>query len=471
MRTKRIIICAPQIPFARGGAEILVESLHCQLARRGWPVEIVRIPFRWYPKREILKGLEEGTIDVVVGTHALLKARFAKLGFVIIDEEHKFGVKQKEALKEIAVNVHLLSMSATPIPRSLNLALSQIKTFSEILTPPTERQGVRTFVKSYDEKIIKEAILREMRRGGQIFYVFNSIAGIEEKRKVLQKLLPDLRIAVLHSQVSATQTENEMMLFEEGEYDVLLSTSIVESGIHMPHANTMIVDGADRFGIADLHQIRGRVGRGGREGYCYFMVEDKTHLTDSAKRRLLALESHSELGSGAVLAFHDLEIRGGGNIIGEAQSGHIKQIGYSLYLRMLEDAIRELSGQKQEEENHVDMKLSVNAYLSEELIEEDRLRLELYRRLSLCESAGEVYEIESEIEDRFGKPDTVTRQFIDIIVMKVLAREQKISKISSYEQRVFIEFSEEGKERLILNSPSKDDDDLIATAMGYLRKK
>ena len=438
-----------------------------------WNVRIARLDRFTTPKskREILKGLEEGTIDVVVGTHALLKARFAKLGFVIIDEEHKFGVKQKEALKEIAVNVHLLSMSATPIPRSLNLALSQIKTFSEILTPPTERQGVRTFVKSYDEKIIKEAILREMRRGGQIFYVFNSIAGIEEKRKVLQKLLPDLRIAVLHSQVSATQTENEMMLFEEGEYDVLLSTSIVESGIHMPHANTMIVDGADRFGIADLHQIRGRVGRGGREGYCYFMVEDKTHLTDSAKRRLLALESHSELGSGAVLAFHDLEIRGGGNIIGEAQSGHIKQIGYSLYLRMLEDAIRELSGQKQEEENHVDMKLSVNAYLSEELIEEDRLRLELYRRLSLCESAGEVYEIESEIEDRFGKPDTVTRQFIDIIVMKVLAREQKISKISSYEQRVFIEFSEEGKERLILNSPSKDDDDLIATAMGYLRKK
>lgn len=417
-----------------------------------------------------LRGLEEGTIDVVVGTHALLKAKFKKLALVIIDEEHKFGVKQKEALKEIAIDVHLLSMSATPIPRSLNLAMSDVKSFSEILTPPTERLGVRTFVKSYDNKVIKEAILREMRRGGQIFYVFNSIAGIEEKKKVLLEILPKLRIAVLHSKISAKETEDEMMLFEDGEYDVLLSTSIVESGIHMPHANTMIVDGSDNFGIADLHQLRGRVGRGGKEGYCYFMVTDKERLTENAKRRLLALESHSDLGSGAVLAFHDLEIRGGGNIIGEAQSGHIKQIGYSLYLRMLEDAIKELSGQDKEVAHNIDMKLAIDAYLNEELIEEDRLRLELYRRLSLCESTGEVYEIESEIADRFGKLDTITRQFIDVIVMKVLAREKAISKVSSYGENVFIEFREEGKERVVLKSNSKDDDDIISAAMAYLKK-
>ncbi|SFV70564.1 Transcription-repair coupling factor [hydrothermal vent metagenome] len=417
-----------------------------------------------------LRGLEEGTIDIVVGTHALLKAKFKNLALVVIDEEHKFGVKQKEALKEIAIDVHLLSMSATPIPRSLNLALSDVKSFSEILTPPTERLGVRTFVKSYDDKVIKEAILREMRRGGQIFYVFNSIAGIEEKKKVLLEILPKLRIAVLHSKISAKETEDEMMKFEDGEYDVLLSTSIVESGIHMPHANTMIVDGADNFGIADLHQLRGRVGRGGKEGYCYFMVTDKERLTDNAKRRLLALESHSDLGSGAVLAFHDLEIRGGGNIIGEAQSGHIKQIGYSLYLRMLEDAIKELSGQDKEVAHNIDMKLSVDAYLNEELIEEDRLRLELYRRLSLCETTGEVYEIEAEIADRFGKLDTITRQFIDVIVMKVLAREKGISKVSSYGENVFIEFRKEGLERVQLKSNSKDDDDIIATAMGYLKK-
>ncbi|MEY3090932.1 MAG: hypothetical protein RL113_1248 [Pseudomonadota bacterium] len=421
-------------------------------------------------KNATLKGLQDGTIDVVVGTHALLSAKFKNLALVVIDEEHKFGVKQKEALKEISIDVHLLSMSATPIPRSLNLALSQVKSFSEILTPPTERLGVRTFVKSYDEKVIKEAILREQRRGGQIFYVFNSIAGIEEKKKEILEILPKLRVAVLHSQISAKETEDEMMLFEAGEYDVLLSTSIVESGIHMPHANTMIVDGADSFGIADLHQLRGRVGRGGKEGYCYFMVTDKERLTDNAKRRLLALESHSDLGSGAVLAFHDLEIRGGGNIIGEAQSGHIKQIGYSLYLRMLEDAIKELSGRDKEVTQQIEVKLSINAYLNEELIEEDRLRLELYRRLSHCESAGEVYEIESEIADRFGKLDVITRQFIDVIILKVLARCTGISKISSYGENVFIEFAEEGKERLVLKSRSKDDDDIIATAMAYLKK-
>ncbi|MDD5406664.1 MAG: CarD family transcriptional regulator [Sulfurovaceae bacterium] len=420
-------------------------------------------------KNATIKGLKEGVIDVVVGTHALLGAEFERLALVVIDEEHKFGVKQKESLKEMASNVHLLSMSATPIPRSLNLALSSVKTFSEILTPPLERVGVRTFVKSYDEKLLKEAFLREIRRGGQIFYVYNSIASIDSKKKELLNILPSLRIAVLHSQISAKETEDEMMKFEAGEYDVLLSTSIVESGIHMPHANTMIVDGAENFGMADLHQLRGRVGRGAKEGYCYFVVADKMRLTDLAKRRLLALESHSDLGSGAVLAFHDLEIRGGGNIIGEAQSGHIKQIGYGLYLRMLEEAIKQLSGIQQEKRKSVEVKLAVDAYLNEELISEDRLRLELYRRLALSENIGDVYEIASEIEDRFGRLDTMSRQFIDIMAIKLLASKKGISKVSSYGENVFIEFEDENKARLTLKSPSKDDDDIIATAFGYLR--
>jgi transcription-repair coupling factor (superfamily II helicase) len=437
-----------------------------------WGIEVAKLDRYTTPaqKRAILKGLEEGTLPVVVGTHALLGARFDKLALVVVDEEHKFGVKQKEALKEMAIDVHLLSMSATPIPRSLNMALSKIKSFSEILTPPTERVGVRTFVKSFDPAVVKEAILRERRRGGQTFYVYNSIAGIEEKARELREILPDLRLTVLHSKISAAKTEEEMLKFEAGEYDLLLSTTIVESGIHLPNANTMIVDGAENFGIADLHQLRGRVGRGGREGYCYLLVESKEHLPDNARRRLLALETHSELGSGAVLAFHDLEIRGGGNLIGEAQSGHIKQIGYSLYLRMLEDAIRELSGEKKEAEKSVEIKLAVDAYLSDELIDEDRLRLELYRRLALCESVAEVYGIEEEIADRFGKPDIPTRQFIALMAIKVLARERGISKVSSYGERVFIEYAD-GRDRTILNAPSKDDDDLLATAMGFLKKK
>jgi len=436
-----------------------------------WDIEVAKIDRFTTPtqKRDILKRLESGELKVVVGTHALLKAKFKNLALVVIDEEHKFGVKQKEKLKEMALDIHLLSMSATPIPRTLNMALSEIKSFSEILTPPTERVGVRTFVKSYDSSIIKEAILRERRRGGQIFYVYNSIAGIEEKANEIKRLIPDIRLTTLHSKITAAKTEEEMMKFEAGEYDLLLSTSIVESGIHLPNANTMIVDGAERFGIADLHQLRGRVGRGGKEGYCYFIVEDIDSLSESAKKRLLALESHSELGSGAILAFHDLQIRGGGNIIGEAQSGHIKQIGYSLYLSMLEDAIRELSGKEAQENISVEVNLQVDAYLNDTLITEDRLRLELYRRLSQAQSVEEVYEIEQEIADRFGKLDTISRQFIDIMVIKVLAKAKGVSKVSSYEDKVFIEFSD-GRDREILKSPSKDDDDIIATALEYLRR-
>ena len=435
-----------------------------------WDIEVAKVDRFTTPaqKRDIAKRLKSGELKVVVGTHALLKLEFNNLALVVIDEEHKFGVKQKEALKQMALDVHLLSMSATPIPRSLNMALSEIKSFSEILTPPTQRVGVRTFVKNYDPSVIKEAILREIRRGGQIFYIYNSIAGIEAKAKELQELIPNLRMSILHSKISASKTEEEMIKFENGDYDLLLSTSIVESGIHLPNANTIIVDGAERFGIADLHQLRGRVGRGGKEGYCYFIVEDRDKLSSSATKRLLALESHSELGSGAILAFHDLQIRGGGNIIGEAQSGHIKQIGYSLYLSMLEDAIKELSGKDIQNES-IDINLQVDAYLSDELISEDRLRLELYRRLSLAKSVDEIYEIEQEIADRFGKLDKISRQFIDIMIIKVLAKSKGVSKVSSYGDKVFIEFSD-GRDREILKSPSKDDDDIIDTVISYLRE-
>ncbi len=435
-----------------------------------WDIEVAKVDrfTSASQKREILQRLKDGELQIVVGTHALLKATFARLALVVIDEEHKFGVKQKEALKEISRNVHLLSMSATPIPRSLNMALSHIKSFSEILTPPGERAGVRTFVKSFDSALVKEAILREMRRGGQIFYIFNSIAAIEEKAAELKSSIPELNLSILHSKISASRTEEEMMKFEAGEYDLLLSTSIVESGIHLPNANTIIVDGADSFGIADLHQLRGRVGRGGKEGFCYFLVEDRQKLSENAKRRLLALESHSELGSGAVLAFHDLQIRGGGNIIGEAQSGHIRQIGYSLYLRMLEDAIRELSGKDVQESVNVDINLQIDAYISDELVSEDRLRLELYRRLSQAESVAAVYEIEEEIADRFGRLDRVSRQFIDVMVIKVLAREKGVSKVSSYGERVFVEYAD-GRERTILKAQSKDDDDIVRKALEFLR--
>ena len=418
-------------------------------------------------KSNIIKGLASGEIDCVVGTHSLFGLAFKNLGVVIIDEEHKFGVKQKEKIKELYHNVHLLSMSATPIPRSLNQALSSIKTMSQLLTPPSERQGVRTFVKEYSEKLIKEVILRELRRGGQVFYVHNSIDHMPIKLGELKAILPDLRIVMLHSKISAVQTEKELLKFEAGEYDLMIATSIIESGIHMPNVNTMIVDGADRFGIADLHQLRGRVGRGHVEGFAYFIVQNKESLTDEAKKRLLALESNSFLGSGSVLAYHDLEIRGGGNLIGDAQSGHIKNIGYSLYLRMLEDAIKLLSNTMESERAKVDIKLTISAYISDEVVKEDRLRLDIYRRLSLCEEALEIYEIEEELIDRFGELDNPTKQFFELMVIKLLSLEKKIKSIMNYGQNITISYFNDSKESI--KSSSKDDDDIIKAVLFYLR--
>ncbi len=418
-------------------------------------------------KNAIIKGVASGEIDVVVGTHALFTLEFKKLGVVIIDEEHKFGVKQKEKIKELYHNVHLLSMSATPIPRSLNQALSSIKTMSQLLTPPSERQGVRTFVKEYDEKLIKEVILRELRRGGQLFYVHNSIDHMPIKLGELKALLPELRVVMLHSKISAVETEKELLKFEAGEYDLMIATSIIESGIHMPRVNTILVDGADRFGIADLHQLRGRVGRGSVEGFAYFIVKNRELLTDEAKKRLLALESNSFLGSGSVLAHHDLEIRGGGNLVGDAQSGHIKNIGYSLYLRMLEDAIKELSNTKESERAKVDIKLTISAYISDEVVKEDRLRLDIYRRLSQCESAVEIYEIEEEIIDRFGELDIPTKQFFELMVIKLLSLDKKIKSIMNYGQNITITYLNDSKESI--KSESRDDDDIIKATLFYLR--
>ncbi|MBE9835156.1 transcription-repair coupling factor [Campylobacter concisus] len=419
-------------------------------------------------KSSLQKALKENEPIVCVGTHALLGVKAENLGLIVVDEEHKFGVKQKEQLKEISQHSHILSMSATPIPRSLNMALSKIKTYSILATPPSSRLDVRTSVREWDEKVVKEAIMRELRRGGQTFYIHNHIADIEQTANDLRKILPKLRILILHSKINAKVAEDEMMKFERGEYDLLLCTSIVESGIHLPNANTIIVENANKFGMADLHQLRGRVGRSDKQAYCYFLVEDKDAISKDALKRLVALEGNSFLGAGSVLAYHDLEIRGGGNIIGEAQSGHIEAIGYSLYLKMLEDEINKLLNQDSAKLDKIDLKLSVSAFLNQEFIREDRLRLEIYRRLSKCKEVAEVYEIQSELEDRFGKIDTFTKQFLDLIIIKILALKAGIKTISNSEQNILI--TKNNDEKIRLKSRSKDDDDVLAEILVYLRK-
>ncbi|UKJ12726.1 transcription-repair coupling factor [Helicobacter pylori] len=441
------------------------ETLRARFENFG--VKVARLDRYASEKNKLLKAVELGLIDVLVGTHAILGAKFKNLGLVVVDEEHKFGVKQKEALKELSKSVHFLSMSATPIPRTLNMALSQIKGISSLKIPPTDRKPSRTFLKEKNDELLKEIIHRELRRNGQIFYIHNHIASISKVKTKLEDLIPKLKIAILHSQINANESEEIMLEFAKGNYQVLLCTSIVESGIHLPNANTIIIDNAQNFGLADLHQLRGRVGRGKKEGFCYFLIEDQKSLNEQALKRLLALEKNSYLGSGESIAYHDLEIRGGGNLLGQDQSGHIKNIGYALYTRMLEDAIYELSGGKKRLEKSVEIQLSVSAFLNPELIASDSLRLDLYRRLSLCENIDEVGQIHEEIEDRFGKIDDLSAQFLQIITLKILANQLGIIKLSNFNQNITITYSDEKKESL--KAPSKDDNDILETLLKHLR--
>ncbi|OOQ04622.1 transcription-repair coupling factor [Helicobacter pylori] len=441
------------------------ETLRARFENFG--VKVARLDRYASEKNKLLKAVELGQVDVLVGTHAILGAKFKNLGLVVVDEEHKFGVKQKEALKELSKSVHFLSMSATPIPRTLNMALSQIKGISSLKTPPTDRKPSRTFLKEKNDELLKEIIYRELRRNGQIFYIHNHIASISKVKTKLEGLIPKLKIAILHSQINANKSEEIMLEFAKGNYQVLLCTSIVESGIHLPNANTIIIDNAQNFGLADLHQLRGRVGRGKKEGFCYFLIEDQKSLNEQALKRLLALEKNSYLGSGESIAYHDLEIRGGGNLLGQDQSGHIKNIGYALYTRMLEDAIYELSGGKKRLEKSVEIQLGVSAFLNPELIASDSLRLDLYRRLSLCEDVDEVGQIHEEIEDRFGRIDDLSAQFLQIITLKILANQLGILKLSNFNQNITITYGDEKKESL--KAPSKDDNDVLETLLKHLR--
>ncbi|WQY86931.1 transcription-repair coupling factor [Helicobacter pylori] len=441
------------------------ETLRARFENFG--VKVARLDRYVSEKNKLLKAVGLGQVDALIGTHAILGAKFKNLGLVVVDEEHKFGVKQKEALKELSKSVHFLSMSATPIPRTLNMALSQIKGISSLKTPPTDRKPSRTFLKEKNDELLKEIIHRELRRNGQIFYIHNHIASISKVKTKLEGLIPKLKIAILHSQINANESEEIMLEFAKGNYQVLLCTSIVESGIHLPNANTIIIDNAQNFGLADLHQLRGRVGRGKKEGFCYFLIEDQKSLNEQALKRLLALEKNSYLGSGESIAYHDLEIRGGGNLLGQDQSGHIKNIGYALYTRMLEDAIYELSGGKKRLEKSVEIQLSVSAFLNPELIASDSLRLDLYRRLSLCEDVDEVGQIHEEIEDRFGKIDDLSAQFLQIITLKILANQLGIIKLSNFNQNITITYGDEKKESL--KAPSKDDNDILETLLKHLR--
>ena len=334
---------------------------------------------------ETKKGIADGTVDIVVGTHALLGASitFKNLGLLIIDEEQHFGVKHKERLKELKTDVHVLTLSATPIPRTLQLALTGVRELSLITTPPVDRMAVRTFISPFDPLVIRETLLRERYRGGQSFYVVPRIADLAEIQDFLHEHVPELKVAVAHGQMPPGELDDIMNAFYDGQYDVLLSTTIVESGLDIPTANTLIVHRADMFGLAQLYQLRGRVGRSKVRAYALFTLPANRTLTDTAERRLKVLQSLDTLGAGFQLASHDLDIRGAGNLLGEEQSGHIKEVGFELYQQMLEEAVAEIRGTGEVVDGGWSPQITVGTavMIPESYVPDLQLRLALYRRL------------------------------------------------------------------------------------------
>jgi len=393
---------------------------------------------------ETRKGIADGTVDIVVGTHALLgnSISFKNLGLLIIDEEQHFGVKHKERLKELKSDVHVLTLSATPIPRTLQLALTGVRELSLIATPPVDRMAVRTFISPFDALTIRETLLRERYRGGQSFYVAPRIADLPEITEFLRTEVPELKVAVAHGQMAPGHLEDIMNAFYDGQYDVLLSTSIVESGLDIPTANTMIVHRADMFGLAQLYQLRGRVGRSKVRAYALFTLPANRKLTDTADRRLKVLQSLDTLGAGFQLASHDLDIRGSGNLLGEEQSGHIKEVGFELYQQMLEEAVMEMKGSGEELDSGWSPQITVGTavMIPEEYVPDLQLRLSLYRRLGDLQDAEEIDAFGAELIDRFGPLPDEVEHLLKIVFIKALCRKANVEKLDAGPKGVVIHF-------------------------------
>ncbi len=427
---------------------LLADQHHETFTQRlaAFPVQ-VEVLSRFTPKervKEIKQGIADGSVDVVIGTHRLLQKdiAFKELGLLVVDEEHRFGVAHKEKLKALKKSVDVLTLTATPIPRTLNLSITGIRDLSIIETPPPERQPIKTVVSRFDNSIIREAIRRELSRGGQVFFVHNRIDSIFAIGNVLRQIVPEARVGVAHGRMKEDALEDVMSRFVKGEYDILLTTSIVESGLDIPRANTIIIDRADRFGLADLYQLRGRVGRSSRRAYAYLLVpSDEDTLNETAVKRLRVLSELSELGAGFKLALHDLEIRGAGNILGAEQSGHISAIGFELYTHMLEQAVRELKGEDTTEETDPALDLNVSAFIPEAYVPDTAHRLGIYKRLSGAKTTEELADLRDELEDRYGEPPGQVKRLLEVMEIKVLAKGLKAAGIRLLPKEIKITFT------------------------------
>jgi transcription-repair coupling factor (superfamily II helicase) len=403
-----------------------------------WPVR-VDVLSRFRSSKEVneaLKRLADGQIDVIVGTHKLLQPdiKFKQLGLVIVDEEQRFGVRQKEQLKKLRVEVDLLTMTATPIPRTLNMAMSGLRDLSLIATPPQHRMAVRTFISAWEPALIREAFQRELQRGGQVYFLHNEVESIERTAREVQELIPDARIGIAHGQMPERDLEQVMADFHRQRFNVLVCTTIIETGIDIPTANTIIINRADRFGLAQLHQLRGRVGRSHHRAYAYLIVPDRKSITADAEKRLEALASLEELGAGFTLATHDLEIRGAGELLGDEQSGQIQEIGFGLYTELLERAVRALKSGKVPDfdltsEHETEVELHLPALIPDDYLPDVHARLTLYKRIASARDEESLRELQVEMIDRFGLLPDAVKQLFAIASLKLMATPLGIRKL------------------------------------------
>ena len=425
---------------------VLAQQHYTNFLKRfeGYPVEIEMLSRFRSPKQQkaILAGMADGKIDIVVATHRLLQkdVKFRDLGLLILDEEHRFGVRQKEALKQIRTEVDVLTLTATPIPRTLQMSLLGLRDLSSIKTPPQDRRAIETFIVPFERDIIRQAVLREIERGGQVFIVHNQVHDIETFAAGIREIVPEARIGVAHGQMRERALERVMLDFVEGRYDTLVCTTIIESGLDIPNANTMLVHRADRFGLAQLYQLRGRVGRSERQAYTYLIVPDEDTLSGEARKRLEVLYEFTELGSGFRIARHDLEIRGAGNLLGADQSGHIRAVGYDLYMEMLEKAIRRLRGEDALEEVDPEIHLDLPVHLPDDYIEDSTQRLSFYKRLARAREDEEVKQIRVEMQDRFGPPPAQAETLFEMIRIKVQLRRLRVREARLAEEGLLLAF-------------------------------
>jgi len=381
--------------------------------------------------KAILADVASGVIDVVIGTHRLLQnnVTFRDLGLVIIDEEQWFGVKHKERLKQLRTQVDVLTLTATPIPRTLQMAMSSVRDLSIIDTPPAGRLAIKTEVGRFSDKVVRDAILRELGRGGQVYFVHNRVETMERTGAWLCQLVPEARMVMAHGQMNATPLEAVMLKFMKHEADILIASAIIQSGLDVPNANTIIVNRADMFGLAQLYQLRGRVGRGGEQAFAYFLIPDEGTLTGDAQKRLIAIQQFTELGSGFRIAAADLEIRGAGNLLGKQQSGHIAAIGLDLYMQMVEQAVQRLKGHVVEEEPEPTLQLPVSAFIPEDFVVDPHQRLSLYKRLTACNQVGELALLHGEIQDRYGHPPEPVERLLEVMQLRVHAKRLRLASI------------------------------------------